>query len=441
MTDRKEISVSPSRDADGVAQAPGRRSLLRRGVGLAGGMVLAPALARAGAPAPAAPAITSPPADPPWSKSLGAGVVDRPYGVPSHFEKYVIRRNVPWLTATTQSSISFTPLQNQNGIITPNGLFFERYHAGRPTVDPAQHRLMIHGLVDRPLLLSMEDIRRYPTVSVIHFIECPANGGMEWQAAQLNSVQFTHGMIGCAEWTGVKLSVLLEQVGLKPGARWVLAEGADGAHMDRSIPLEKLLDDCILAWGQNGEALRPEQGYPVRLIVPGWQGNVNVKWLRRLQIGAEPWYTREETSKYTELMPDGKARAFTWEIYAKSVITSPSPENPVKGAGLYEVRGFAWSGKGRIRHVDVSFDGGVNWTKAHLQGPVLPKALTRFTAEWRWDGKPVLMQSRAVDETGYVQPTIAELRKIRGVNGVYNNNAIQTWQIKPDGSVFNVQLS
>ena len=433
---------------------PGRRAVLRGGLAMAGGALLWPAIGRtaeaatpaatatshAAAAAPAAAEPSAPPADPDWSQSLGPGVVDRPYGKPSQFVKDVIRRNVPWLTATTQSSVSFTPLQHQTGILTANGLFFERYHAGRASVDPAQHRLLIHGLVDRPLILSMEDIRRFPAVSRIHFIECPANGGMEWRAAQLNSLQFTHGMVSCAQWTGVKLSTLLAEVGIKSKARWVLAEGADGAHMDRSLPLAKCLEDCLVVYGQNGEALRPEQGFPLRLIVPGWQGNVNIKWLRRLELGDRPWFTREETAKYTELMPDGQARAFTWAIYAKSVITSPCPELPPDKPGLYEVRGFAWSGNGRIRRVDVSWDGGVNWVEARLEAPVLAKALTRFTAEWRWDGKPALLQSRAVDETGYVQPTIAELRKIRGVNPIYNNNSIQTWQVKADGSVFDVQL-
>lgn len=431
---RADQPVPLGRPDQPALASPGRRSLLR---GLAvGGVALAPAFARAADTNP-----PSPPADAPWTQSLGAPVDDRPYGQPSHYVKDVIRRDVPWLTATPQSSVSFTPLQDQTGIITANGLFFERYHAGRISVDPAQHRLMIHGMVDRPLLLTMADVQRFPSVSRIHFIECPANGGMEWRAAQLNSLQFTHGMIGCAEWTGVKLSTLLAEVGLQKGAKWALVEGADAAHMARSLPIEKCLDDCIVAWGQNGEALRPEQGFPVRLIVPGWQGNVNVKWLRRIQIGDQPWFTREETSKYTELMKDGKARGFTWLIYAKSVITFPCPEKPLKGAGLYEIRGLAWSGKGRITAVDVSLDGGVNWTRARLQEPVLPKALTRFTTEWRWDGKPTLLQSRAVDETGFVQPTIAELRAVRGVNGIYNNNSIQTWQVKPDGSVFDVQLA
>jgi sulfane dehydrogenase subunit SoxC len=383
----------------------------------------------------------SPPADAPWSQSMGPGVVDRPYGRPADAEAGVIRRNVPWLTAGTESSISFSPLQDLHGIITPNGLFFERYHSGRPDVDPDRHRLMIHGLVEQPLVLTMSDIVRFPAVSRIHFIECPANGGMEWRSAQLNSLQFTHGMISCAEWTGVKLSTLLEEVGLKKEARWVMVEGADGAHMSRSLPLDKCLDDCLVAYAQNGEALRPEQGYPLRLVVPGWEGNVSVKWLRRIKVGDRPWYSREETSKYTDLMPDGTSRGFTWVLDAKSVITFPCPEKPLAGAGLYEIRGLAWSGSGKVKRVDVSLDGGVNWQAAELEEPVLSKALTRFSLPWRWDGRPVLLESRAIDETGYVQPTIEQLRKARGSSSVYHNNSIQTWQVKPDGSVFDVQLA
>ena len=227
----------------------------------------------------------------------------------------------------------FRRCSDLHGIITPNGLFFERHHAGRADVDPAQHRLMIHGLVERPLVLTMKDIVRFPSVSRIHFIECPANGGMEWRAAQLNSLQFTHGMICCAEWTGVKLSTLLEEVGVKKEAKWVMVEGADGAHMNRSLPLDKCLDDCLVVYAQNGEALRPEQGYPLRLVVPGWEGNVNIKWLRRIKLGDEPWFSREETSKYTDLMPDGTSRGFTWLNDAKSVITFPCPEKPLRSPG------------------------------------------------------------------------------------------------------------
>jgi sulfane dehydrogenase subunit SoxC len=416
-----------------AAGARGRRSFLKWGAA-AGGLVLA------GRTSARASEDSSPPAEAPWSQALGAGVVERPYGLPSAFERDVIRRNVPWLTATEQSSVSFSPLQYLAGIITPNGLFFERCHAGRPEVDPHQHRLLIHGLVRRPLVLSMSDVVRFPAVSRIHFIECPANGGMEWRGAQLNSLQFTHGMIGCAEWTGVKLSTLLAEVGCEKEARWVMVEGADGAHMNRSLPVDKCLDDCLVAYAQNGEALRPEQGYPLRLLVPGWEGNVSVKWLRRIKLGDKPWFSREETAKYTDLMPDGTSRGFTWIIDAKSVITFPCPEKPLPAPGLHEIRGLAWSGNGKIKRVDVSFDGGVNWRTAELAEPVLPKALTRFTIPWRWEGQPALLESRALDETGYVQPTIAQLRQARGSNSVYHNNSIQTWQVKPDGSVFDVQL-
>jgi sulfane dehydrogenase subunit SoxC len=420
-----------SRQEDSGRVRVARRSLLQMTGALASGLLLDSGRVHAEEAAP--------PADNSWSQSLGAGVVDRPYGKPAEGQAGVIRRNVPWLTAGTESSISFSPLQDLHGIITPNGLFFERYHAGRPDVDADKHQLMIHGLVDRPLVLTMKDILRFPATSRIHFIECPANGGMEWRSAQLNSLQFTHGMISCAEWTGVKLSTLLQKVGLKKDAKWVLVEGADGAHMTRSLPIEKCLDDCLVVYAQNGEALRPEQGYPLRLVVPGWEGNVSVKWLRRIKVGDKPWYTREETSKYTDLMPNGKSRGFTWLIDAKSVITFPCPEKPLSGPGLYEIRGLAWTGNGKVREVHVSTDGGVNWQKAELKEPVLSKALTRFVFPWRWDGKPALLESRVIDETGFVQPTIAELRKIRGTSSVYHNNSIQTWQVKPDGSIFDVQ--
>ncbi len=414
----------------------GRLGFLAKGATTIAGAALASAVpaAAAGETNPFAPRS-------PGMDELGETVIAHPYGMPIKYEASVIRRNVPFLTATEESSVSFTPLQDLDGIITPNGLCFVRDHGGTPIIDPAEHRLMIDGLVDRPLVFTMDELKRYPSESHIHFTECPANGGMEWRGAQLQSLQFTHGMVHCCEWTGVKLSVLMKEAGVKPQAKWMLAEGADAAAMTRSIPVWKALDDVMVVWSQNGERLRASNGYPVRLIVPGWQGNVNVKWLRRLKFGEEPWMTREETSKYTDLLADGKARQFAWIIETKSVITSPCPENPMKGKGFTEVTGLAWSGRGKITRVDVSTDGGINWHPAKLQEPVLSKCLTRFRFPWEWHGTSALLQSRAVDETGYVQPTLTQLRAVRGTNAIYNDNAIQTWHVNPDGKVDNVQVS
>ena len=413
-----------------------RRSFLAAGAGVAATMLAKPAAAEAGNPA------NQPPNVPEWTKSLGEGVAVRPYGKPSKFEKDVVRRDVEWLTASRESSVSFTPLHELEGIITPNGLCFERHHGGIAEVDPADHRLMIHGLVERPLILTLEELKRYPRVNRIHFMECAANSGMEWRGAQLNGCQFTHGMIHCVQYTGVSLRTLLEEAGVKTNGKWLLVEGADAAAMDRSLPIEKALDDCIIAYKMNGEALYPEQGYPMRLVVPGWQGNLWVKWLRRIKVGDQPWHTREETSKYTDLLPNGKARRFTWSMDAKSVITSPSPQAPIRhGKGFTVVSGLAWSGNGKVKRVDVSLDGGRNWWPARLDGPLLDKALTRFYYEFDWNGEPLLLQSRVQDETGYVQPSKAELRKIRGVNSIYHNNGIQTWHVQANGEVENVEVA
>jgi len=285
-----------------------RRDFLLQGMKLAGGgMFAAGAVGSLRAEEDALP-----PNIPAWTRSLGRGVVSVPYGQPSRYEAEVVRRTVPWLTASPISSVSMSPVQEFKGIITPNGLVFERYHAGVPEINPDKHRLMIHGMVRRPLILSMDELMRFPSESVIHFLECPANGGMEWRGAQMEALQFTHGMLSCCEWTGVKLAVLLDEVGMKKDAAWILAEGADGAAMTRSIPVEKALDDALLVYAQNGEMLRPEQGYPLRLFNPGWEGNTSIKWLRRLKVGDKPWYQREETSKYTDLMPDGRARKFSF---------------------------------------------------------------------------------------------------------------------------------
>ncbi|MEM7774989.1 MAG: sulfite dehydrogenase [Pseudomonadota bacterium] len=379
---------------------------------------------------------------PDWSKSLGVGVDSAPYGKPSEFEKDVVRRHVAWLTASAESSVNFTPLHELDGIITPNGLCFERHHAGVAEVDPAQYRLMINGLVDKPMVFTLADLMRFPRQNHVYFLECAANSGMEWRGAQLNGCQFTHGMVHNVMYTGVPLKYLLQEAGLKTNAKWIMPEGGDSSGMNRSVPMFKALDDCLIAFKMNGEALRPEQGYPVRLVVPGWEGNMWVKWIRRIEVGDEPWHAREETSKYTDLMENGKARRFTWEMDAKSVITSPSPQAPLTHKkGFTVLTGLAWSGRGTIQRVDVSLDGGKNWRTARLDGPSLDKSLHRFYVEFDWDGSPLLLQSRAIDSTGYVQPTKAALREARGTNSIYHNNGIQTWHVAADGKVENVEVS
>ncbi|MEM7743281.1 MAG: sulfite dehydrogenase [Pseudomonadota bacterium] len=378
----------------------------------------------------------------PWSQFLGEGVDARPYGTPSEHEAHVVRRNVPWLTADPVSSVNFTPLHELDGIITPNGLCFERHHAGIAEVDPASYRLMINGLVDRPLVFTLDDLKRFPRYNKVYFLECAANSGMEWRGAQLNGCQFTHGMIHNVMYTGVMLRDVLNEAGVKTSGKWVLPEGADASAMTRSIPLEKALDDCMIAFKMNGEALRPEQGYPVRLVVPGWEGNMWVKWLRRLEVGDAPWHHREETSKYTDLLADGKARRFTWEMDAKSVITNPSPQAPIAhGPGPTVLTGVAWSGRGTVPRVDVTLDGGKNWVEARMDGPSLSKSMHRFYHEFVWDGEPLLLQSRAHDSTGYVQPTKDALRAVRGENSIYHNNGIQTWYVNEQGVAENVEVS
>jgi sulfane dehydrogenase subunit SoxC len=428
-----------------MSKASGRRRFLRAGAALGasiGGAVICSGVADAVPDARAAdnPDSNLPPNVPAWSRAPGTPVLEHAYGVPVKYENGVVRAEVPGLTRTQQSSVSFTPLDRLHGIITPNGLHFERHHNGVPDIEPSQHRLLLHGMVQRSLLLSMDQLLRFPSVSRIHFIECGANTGMEWRGVAVAGVQFTHGMLSCCEWTGVALSTLLAECGVAPQAKYLLAEGADAAGLTRTIPLERALDDVIVAYAQNGEMLRAEQGYPVRLVVPGFQGVSSVKWLRRIEIGDQPWYTREETAKYSDLMPDGKSRQFSWIQEAKSVITSPSGGQLLLDRGFHEIRGLAWSGRGRVKRVDVSVDGGRNWQTARLQPPVLSKCLTRFRMDWRWNGGPALLQSRVTDETGYVQPTRHQLVEVRGVHSAYHNNAIQTWRVDPSGDVSNVQI-
>lgn len=387
-----------------------RRQVLQLGAALGGGLV-----ARADEP-----------------RSLGKPLSG--YGERSPFVKSA---RVTRQSKTPEAGSSSTPLADMYGIITPSSLHYERHHGGVPAIDPARHRLAIHGLVERPLVLTMDEIRRLPSVSRIHFLECGGNSGAEWAAKTAPDAQRAYGLASCSEWTGVPLRLLLDEVGLKPGASWIIAEGADACRMQRSVPITKALDDALLAYGQNGEPLRPEQGFPVRLLTPGWEGNVQVKWLQRLHVTDQPYMTRDETSKYSDLMPDGKARIFTLVQEAKSIVTFPSGGQTLPGPGLYELSGLAWSGKGLIERVEVTLDGGRTWQDAHLQEPRLRLAFTRFRLPWSWDGKPAMIASRSTDESGYLQPTREELIAVRGTNSAYHFNGIKVWKIAADGSVTN----
>ncbi len=379
---------------------------------------------------------------PEWSRMLGKPVASNPYGLPSRYEANIIRRQSPGLTQTDQASVAFTPLQSMFGMLTPSGLHFERHHQGWVDIDPRRHRLMINGMVKTPLVFTLEDLMRMPSVSRIHFIECGANTALEWGNSAVPTVQYTHGMLSGSEFTGVPLSLLLERAGFDAkNAKVILAEGADGSSMTRTINIANALDDAMVAYGQNGEMLRPENGYPLRLVVPGLQGVSWVKWLRRIEVGDEPYAAKDEASHYVDLMPDGMQRQYTAIQEAKSVITSPSGGQKLMSKGYYCITGLAWTGRGHVRKVEVSTDGGRNWREARLEGPVLPKALTRFNFDWNWDGSEVLLQSRVTDSTGYVQPQRAELIEVRGRRSIYHNNAIQTWRVNQSGEVDNVQLA
>ena len=373
----------------------------------------------------------------PWMKVPGAGF--SAYGQPSRFEEKVVRFTPPSPNPATQGvGATRTPLHLLEGIITPSGLHFERSHSGIPDIDPDKHRLLIHGLVKRPLVFTLEGLHRYPMHSRIAFIECAGNS-QALNAAQALPLGMAaiHGVFSCAEWTGVKLSTLLDEAGVEPSARWIIAEGADAAAMSRSIPLAKAMNDTLVCLYQNGERVRPSNGYPVRLLVPGFEGNMNVKWLRRLKLTAEPVMTKDETSKYTILLNDEKAWQFVFPVEVKSVITRPAPGLALKGPGFYEISGLAWSGNGSIRQVDVSADGGQSWTPAALQSPILPNAPVRFRAPWQWNGSPAVLQSRATDDTGMVQPTRAAFIAERGLRGVYHYNAIASWRIDEKGEASN----
>ena len=378
---------------------------------------------------------------PTHSTTLGQPVSATDYGLPTKYEKNLKRRESPGLTRASAASVSFAPLQGMFGIITPSGLHFERHHQGWHDIDPNQHRFMINGLVKNPKVYTMDDLMRLPAVSRMHFIECGANTSMEWGNVAVPTVQYTHGMLSCCEYTGVPLSVLLEDCGFdKKNGKFVLAEGADGSSLTRTIQMERALDDVIVAYAMNGEMLRPENGYPLRLVVPGIQGVSWVKWLRRIEVGDQPYGSKDEVIHYVDLMPNGLHRAYTSIQECKSVITSPSGGQTLLDKGYHNVTGLAWSGRGKIKRVDVSFDGGINWQTARLENPVLSKCLTRFNIPWNWNGGPAILQSRAIDETGYVQPKISQLRAVRGTRSIYHNNAIQSWKVTESGEIDNVQI-
>src|ERR1700740_3475250 len=339
-----------STDEENGVTTASRRQFLRAGAAIGGA-----ALAGGISGSRAANADNLPPNVPEWMKVPGDPMGSQPYGTPSPFEKGVVK-NISKKLPQYLSASGRTPLQELDGIITPNGLFYERHHGGVPTIDPSEHRLMLHGMVDRPLMFTMEDIRRFPSQSRIHFIEC--SGNPVYTKPYGKTASDLVGLVSCAEWTGVSLKLVLQEAGLQAGAKWVIAEGADSPAMTRSIPIEKCLDDAMLAYSQNGERLRPQQGYPLRLLVPGFEGNMNVKWLRRLHVAAEPTYSRDETSKYSDLMPDGEARKFTFYMEAKSIITRPSGGQRLAAPGFHEISGIAWSGHGKVKRGDGSVDDG-----------------------------------------------------------------------------------
>lgn len=440
MIDPEKSAPGPAADAPDPDRQPtgatdgglSRRDLLSGAAGAIGGALLARVgtlEAQGAASAPAAPVAASPqvPADPTKVPGLPTSAV----GVRSPFEAPA-RTPVGAIAGS-----SLTPLQDLEGTITPSDLHFERHHAGIPTIDPARHTLLIHGLVDRPSVFTLADLKRFPYVSRVHFVECSGNGRAVFRdpAVETTTPQRAAGLSANSEWIGVPLRVLFEEVGAKAEARWFLAEGGDACVMTRSIPMEKALDDAMIVWAQNGEALRPAQGYPMRLLLPGWEGNANVKWLRRLELGTEPWMTRWETSKYTDPLASGNARIFSFVNDARSIITSPAHPRTIQ-KGWQNISGLAWSGRGVVTRVEISTDGARSWVDALLHPPVLPKAFTRFSIPWEWDGSATQLLSRATDETGYVQPTRERIVAVRGAGTDYHLNNIVGWRVADDGQVF-----
>ncbi|MBK8247882.1 MAG: sulfite dehydrogenase [Gemmatimonadetes bacterium] len=415
-------------DAAAGTGALTRRAMVGGAAAAAGALIfstLPEAAGGQGSVASAPPLIPVPP-DP--TKVLGA-----PTSAVSVRSPFVVTGRNP--TGAVSGS-SLTPLHQFSGNITPADLQFERHHAGVPTIDPATWQLMVHGLVDREMIFTLDDLMSLPSETRVHFLECSGNGRLAFKGSRPDlSPQNIDGLLCNAEWTGVPVKTLLAEVGVKSGAEWALAEGGDAALMSRSVPMAKLMDDAMLVYAQNGEPLRPAGGFPVRLFLPGWEGNTNVKWLRRLELVSEPNMSKDETSKYTDPLPNNTARIFSFDLDAKSTITYPTFPNTVKKPGWVQVSGLAWSGRGRITAVDVSVDGGASWVQARLAGEPQPKAAIRFTHMWKWDGAPATLMSRAVDDTGYVQPTLAVFREGRGPGTDYHYNHIRAWKVAADGVV------
>ena len=408
-----------------------RRGFLRDGAVLAGGLA-------AGAVRPASaqtPVSTAAPAAP-AKKDIKELIA---YGERSPFENAI---RVPVGNRPSPDSFGLTfhvlaPLQDSVGIITPSSLFYTATHRGAfvPDINPHEHRLMIHGMVDRPLTFSMDELKRLPYVSRIHFVECLGNRANP----NAKTVQESHGLTSCAEWTGVPLSLLLKEAGVQNGASWVVAEGAEEVKGASTIPLAKALDDCLVCYGMNGEALRPQQGYPLRLMVPGFEGIHQIKYLRRIKVVDHYYMTYDD---YGHIQQDPKVAALTLTIGPKSVITFPSGGQQLRERGFYEISGLAWSGSGAIRSVEVSTDGGQTWKNAELRSPAYPMAHTRFGLHWNWDGKEAVLMSRCTDELGTRQPTRAEVAKywnepVEKTRTRGADNSIQPWRVASDGSVHN----
>lgn len=376
---------------------------------------------------------------PGWSKQPGPGASG--YGVRSSHTEYMQRQAGNPNPIYPGGGSSRSPLQHLQGTITPNSLHFERHHAGIPDIDPTQHKLVINGLVRQPLVFSYEDLLKYPMVSKIYFLECSGNSGALLRGAGPDgTAQSLHGLVSCAEWTGIPLSTLLDEAGVEPEARWIAAVGADAASMGRSVPLNKAMDDVLVALYQNGEPVRPGQGYPMRLFCPGWEGNISVKWLTQIKLTREASQFRDETSKYTDTLPDRTSLQFTYPMGTKSLITSPSGQMALIRQGVYQVTGIAWSGSGSIRRVEVSADGGRSWADAQIESHQSDKALTRFRIPWQWSGADAILQSRATDSRGNIQPTRSAILAEKGTISFYHNHCIQSWGINGAGEVSNVYV-